>query len=113
MNYSLQKGWSLSVSGEYDIFLTGIQTSYSNNLNMYLIHKQLRGYGLRSEILLEKTFDKYILSIGPYINYWNIRDSQKSHYSSYCSECQEIHTGYSLEPKNYTTEIGVKMKFTF
>lgn len=112
MNYSLQKGWGLSVSGEYDIFLVGSQKSSYLGAG-FERHQQRKGYGLRSEILLEKTFDKYILSIGPYINYWNIRDSQKLDYNWYCSKCQKMHTYYSLEPKNYTTEIGVKMKITF
>ena len=65
MNYNLQQGWGLYISGEYDIFLEGQQKSY---VTTTIKHKQNKGYGLRSELLLEKTFDKYIFSIGPYIN---------------------------------------------
>lgn len=100
MNYALQKDWSLDIIGEFDIFLQGTQKSYSNDK---LIFKQSKGYGLRSEVLLNQTFDKYIFSIGPYINYWEIQSSNivnsggKSFY----------------EPKNTTREVGVKIKFTF
>ena len=106
MNYDLQKGWGLYISGEYDIFLRGKQESYRE----YTIkNNQSKGYGLRSEILLDKTFDKYIFSIGPYINYWNIKDSDN--YSVLCSNCGNYH--YFYEPKNNTKEIGIKTKFTF
>jgi hypothetical protein len=100
MNYNLQADWSLDILGEYDILLKGRQKSYFNNT---LIHSQSKGYGLRSEISLNHAFDKYIFSIGPYINYWKIQSSNiinldgKSFY----------------EPKNTTREVGIKIKFTF
>ena len=107
VDYTLQKGWGIYASGEYDIFLNGIQKNkYFFHSNR---HKQTKGYGLRSEILLEKTFDKYIFSIGPYINYWNIKDSERQpviildKYVLY----------YIKEPKNTTKETGIKIKFTF
>ena len=75
-----------------------------------LKHKQTKGYGLRSELLLEKTFDKYIFSIGPYVNYWNIKNSDKNFVI--CQHCGRSHH-YNYEPKNTTYETGVKIKFTF
>ena len=107
MNYNLQQGWGLYISGEYDIFLEGQQKSY---VTTTIKHKQTKGYGLRSELLLEKTFDKYIFSIGPYINYWNIKNSDKNFVI--CQHCGRSHH-YNYEPKNTTYETGVKIKFTF
>lgn len=104
MNYKLQKDWSLDIVGEYDIFLKGTQKSYLGDNTA--TNKQSEGYGLRSEILLNKTFDKYILSIGPYINYWKIQSS-----STYIVNADPVQ--YVYEPKNTTREIGIKIKFTF
>jgi hypothetical protein len=105
MNYKLQKDWSLDIVGEYDIFLKGTQKSYLPE-GITATNKQSEGYGLRSEILLNKTFDKYIFSIGPYINYWKIQSS-----STYIINANPLQ--YIYEPKNKTTEIGIKIKFTF
>ena len=107
IHYNLQQGWGLYISGEYDIFLGGKQVTYGAFER--LKHSQSKGYGLRSEILLEKTFDNYIFSIGPYVNYWNIKDSAE--VPVYCRLCGVNH--YSKEPKNTTHETGVKIKFTF
>lgn len=107
IHYNLQQGWGLYISGEYDIFLEGKQVTYGAFER--LKHNQSKGYGLRSEILLEKTFDNYIFSIGPYVNYWNIKDSAE--VPIFCRLCGVNH--YSKEPKNTTHETGIKIKFTF
>ena len=107
MHYDLQEGWGVYISGEYDIFLEGKQTTDFTAKN--LKHNQSKGYGFRSEILLEKTFDKYIFSMGPYINYWNIKDSARDYI--FCKACGVYH--YTYEPKNTTQETGIKIKFTF
>jgi len=93
--------------GEYDIFLEGQQSSH--NRFKTVKNNQSKGYGLRSEILLEKAFDKYIVSMGPYINYWNIKDSDRD--CIFCRSCKLYHCIY--EPKNITKETGIKLKFTF
>jgi len=107
MNYNLQQGWGLHISGEYDIFLEGKQKSYLSFKTIK--NNQTKGYGLRSELLLEKTFDNYIFSIGPYINYWNIKNSEPD--PVFCRACRVYH--YFNEPKNTTQETGIKVKFTF
>ena len=107
MNYNLQQGWGLHISGEYDIFLEGKQKSYFSFKTIK--NNQTKEYGLRSELLLEKTFDNYIFSIGPYINYWNIKNSEP--YPVFCRACRVYH--YFNEPKNTTQETGIKVKFTF
>lgn len=109
MNYHLQKDWSLEIVGEYDIFLKGIQKSYvdrtiNNNRIGKVTNKQSKGYGLRSEILLNKTFDKYIFSIGPFINYWKIQSSDVVKLAG---------KEDFFVSKNKTREVGIKIKFTF
>ena len=51
MSYNLQKGWNMYASGEYDIFLNGTQKTFF--LLGSITHRQTKGYGLRSEILLD------------------------------------------------------------
>lgn len=108
VNYNLQKDWNLEIVGEYDIFLKGIQKEYIDmTVNKERVNKitfkQSKGYGLRSEILLNKTFDKYIFSIGPYINYWKIQPSNVIKVAG-----QDWFVA-----KNKTREVGIKIKFTF
>jgi hypothetical protein len=107
-NLNLTKEWSLSVLGEYDLFLRGIQRTY--NKNDFAKHKQNKGYGLRSEILLNKNFNKHIFSIGPFVNYWKVKKSKIS--GNICNYCGMVHD-YSFEPKNTTTEVGIKIKYSF
>ena len=64
-------------------FLEGKQTT--DFIVKNLKHNQSKGCGFRSEILLEKNFDKYIFSMGPYINYWNIKDSARDYV--FCRAC--------------------------
>lgn len=49
MHYDLQEGWGVYISGEYDIFLEGKQTT--DFIVKNLKHNQSKGYGFRSEIL--------------------------------------------------------------
>ena len=103
VNYKLPKGWNVFISGEYDFLLEGEQLSYIPFETIK--NKQHKGYGVRSEILFEKSFDEYIISVGPYINYWNISNSKK-HFSN----C--IFYSCFFEPKNNTVESGIKLKIT-
>jgi hypothetical protein len=107
-NLNLTKEWSVSILGEYDLFLRGIQQSSSKNSSIK--NTQKKGYGFRSEILLNRNFNKHILSIGPFVNYWNIKDSKTTYII--CNNCGEKHIGY-IEPKNTTTEVGIRIKYSF
>lgn len=109
MNYNLPHGWNVNTTVEYDFLLEGKQKDYRLQSKILKLN-QSKGRGLRSEILLEKTFSRYILSIGPYINYWNIKDSDRSFF---ICKCGANHKGYFYEPKNITKETGVKIKYTF
>lgn len=101
-DYDLGKDMSITVTGEYDISLKGRQKSYVYG---YVDkHKQKKGYGARGEILFNKKMSDFVISVGPFINYWNIKDSEKNHYLN------NLLTTW--EPKNNTKEIGVKIKIT-
>jgi hypothetical protein len=98
----------LSTSLEYDYLLKGYQTSYLsdtdpgyNDLN----NDQPQGYGLRGSM----AFETMKMSVNFFYNYWDISDSDQKpiyYYGTY--------TGYvGREPKNWTDEYGVQVKFRF
>jgi hypothetical protein len=108
VDFNLTQEWSLSVLGEYDLFLKGIQRSHNKFISVKNTQKQ--GYGFRSEILLNRNFNKHILSVGPFVNYWNIKKSKTT--DIVCNHCGRKHI-YYVEPKNTTTELGIRIKYSF
>jgi hypothetical protein len=100
---ALQNQARLVLTLEYDFLLMGKQISrlsdggqnHSNPINT-----QNKGYGLKASI----TYDKIKWAIGPYLNYWNIDDSDIT--PTYINGFVD---GYGLEPKNNTLEFGIKM----
>lgn len=93
--------WSLSPTAEFDWFLRGRQRS---DVHQTLHHRQKKGYGLKGDLMLTKKFAQSSLSFGPFINYWNIKDSNIVRDSS---------TRGWIEPHNKTIEVGVKVKYNF
>ncbi len=99
----LGSGRSLGVTIEYDYFWKGIQKSHLSDINSGLSdlqNDQNGGYGLRGSI----KFQDNRLVIEPFIRYWDIDKS----------DVQEItykgnYAGSGLEPKNNSTEIGIKI----
>lgn len=104
----LSQDWSLAITGEYDLFIGGEQWSGINRGDgKALKHNQKRGYGLKADAALIKNFNRKSLSFGPFINYWNIKDSNVvpiRHFNQMY---------YTVEPKNTTIEAGLQIKFRF
>ena len=82
---------------EYDQMIYGRQYSGIDvdNSGKGISHKQKKGFGARFST--EYYQNKW--SIGPYITYWNIAES-------------DVQKGY-IEPKNNTIEAGLKVAYTF
>lgn len=95
----------VSASVEFDYFLFGNQKSYLGDLPFPapgyrykdITNDQHTGYGLRAEML----YHHKRWSFGPYLNYWNINQS----------DWDEDHTGY--EPHNQTMDFGIQFKYRF
>lgn len=88
---------------EYDHLLIGKQVSRLSDGGQGHndpINTQNKGYGLKASI----TYDKNKWAIGPYVNYWNIDDSNIA--PIYINGLLD---GHGLEPKNNTLEFGIKM----
>jgi len=98
----LKNNWLIGAVAEYDVFWRGIQKShfdYAGFPELVLENKQDEGYGLRGSIKIEKKGQKIDFIAEPYIRYWKIKQSEMSLI------------GY--EPKNTSTEIGLKLVTKF
>ena len=120
LRYTTEYGTNVMLNTEIDWLLRGSQ--YSGVMHDALIigsdtydlagnrNKQDQGYGLRTSLKLEKSWEKIGLFVEPFIRYWHIQNSN--------IEAKEIvGTGLALdgfyEPKNWTYEYGLKAGITF
>jgi hypothetical protein len=98
----LAEGWLLSPTLEYDYFINGTQISHLSDVNPTdsdSKNKQRDGYGMRGAIKFVKQNKPVDFVVEPYIRYWHIEDSDP--------------TDEGYEPKNKTTEYGIKMGVEF
>ncbi len=103
--------WTLSLTGELDILLAGVQRSrfsdidpaFSNTSNT-----QNKGLGVRFSAKLNKDFGGVGLFIEPFWRYWDIEDSDSDllYYGGAPYE-------YMYEPHNTTNEYGLRAGFSF
>jgi hypothetical protein len=108
---NLDRGWFVGATLEYDIFWSGKQKSHLSNVDPGyndLENDQDSGYGVRGSIKLQKECDKFTFIIEPFVRYWRIRCSESAIVT-----WRGIPWGYGVEPKNRTTEFGVKLAATF
>ena len=108
---SLADGWSAGVNAEYDIFWLGWQiTSFSDLDPLFgdVTNDQKKGYGFKGSIKIKKEMEDKNFVFEPYLNYWNIGRSQNQplKYSGTI-------IGTAWEPKNTSTEFGIKMGVEF
>ncbi len=110
MRFGLAPGWSLKPTAEYDYFLHGTQDSYLSQVSSSLsdLHNtQHSGYGWRGSLMARMDGTRPI-EFGPYVRYWNIRQSDTQPISF-----RGVTVGSGFEPANHTTEIGVAAKMWF
>ncbi|MDX2028705.1 MAG: hypothetical protein SFW62_08720 [Alphaproteobacteria bacterium] len=96
---------------EVDIMLDGQQTSYFSDISPGepdVRNQQDSGVGLRADIMYE--YGQW--SVGPFVNYWNIDDSQVKISNSPGSICGGSPCSW-IEPANNTLEAGIKFKYHF
>lgn len=103
--------WSLGLNVEYDYLWKGRQKSHLRDVDPDfndLENDQNKGFGLRGSLKLIKKGEKIDFVIEPFVRYWNIKKSEEQDvtYSG-------VVIGYGYEPKNNTTEMGVKLAVNF
>jgi hypothetical protein len=108
---NLGKNWFIGGTGEYDYFWWGKQKSHLSDVDPGLndiSNRQKHGYGLRGSIALQKKGKTVEAEFGPFIRYWNIKESETETLTYY-----GIPVGYTWEPKNHSTEVGVMLGIKF
>lgn len=108
---AFKDGWFLGASIEYDIFWWGRQISHLSDVDSGfgdVKNDQKRGYGIRGALKIQKNWDKLNLVFEPFVRYWNIAKSEDSNVT-YSGTI----VGYGYEPKNNTTEYGIKIGVSF
>lgn len=102
----------ISTNIEYDYFVQGKQKSYLlSDVSEWQyarifgdpVNKQKHGYGVR----INTAYEHENWSIGGFLNYWHIGDSEINHYV----DGADLYIAY--EPKNDTKEIGLEIKYRF
>lgn len=100
----------VSTSIEYDYFVKGEQKSYLSDVSSAYatvfgdpVNKQKKGYGIR----LNTAYEMNHWSLGAFLNYWRIGDSETNYYTD------GIFIYGVKEPKNETKEVGLQVKYRF
>jgi hypothetical protein len=106
---ALGDNWFLGGTGEYDLFWWGEQKSHYNVAGLNdTENRQKNGFGLRGSITLGKKYKKVVFEGGPFIRYWNIK---KSEIETLTRTGTPI--GFAWEPKNNSTEVGIKLAIKY
>ncbi len=104
-------GWSAAAIIEYDYFWKGKQKSnYSTADVGYndVENDQNSGYGLRGSIMIKKQTARLFFVIEPFLRYWNIDKSEIENRTYHGTINAAV-----WEPKNESTEIGIKFTIGF
>ena len=102
----LKNDWSMRIALEYDHFWKGIQKSHLSGAVAGfsdLKNDQNEGYGLRTSLRLQKKTEKIDFLVEPFIRYWDIKQSETTNITY-----NGVLWGYGWEPKNTSTEIGIR-----
>ncbi len=107
----LSSDWLIAMTGEFDIFLYGRQSSYLSDTSVLepdLQNDQHRGYGLRGSFQLVKKGEGMNIAIAPFIRYWRVRNSELTGAVGPSGVVE-----YGDEPNNNSTEFGVKLSVQY
>ncbi len=71
-------------------------------------NRQKEGYGLRGSITFAKKYSRMAFEFGPFVRYWDIKESEadKLFFNG-------RFIGFAFEPKNTSTEVGIKVGVKF
>jgi hypothetical protein len=116
--FPIKGSWSWGFSAEYDLLIDGEQTSHLEDGGTgldTLDNDQNDGYGVRGAVRLMKTTQYFDMYLEPFVRYWRIDNSEDSVITSggvpVSDDGDSVYVGW--EPKNDTTELGIKMGLKF
>ena len=108
----LGNGWSIGVVAEYDLFWYGLQKSHLGDVypDVNVVENdQWEGYGARGSIRIKRKAEKMDFIIEPFIRYWDIEKSD----TTAVTLTGGYVIGFGYEPKNDTTEYGIRLAARF
>lgn len=98
----LGSSWAMVPQIELDAFARGSQRSYLSDVGpgyLSVTNRQQHGAGYRMQLM----FEGRRWSFGPWMHYWDIKDS----------DIRSFGPGFGLEPENWTRETGVELRYRF
>ena len=109
--FDLNGGLFFEANLEADVLIKGKQVSRIGDVDPSynnLSNRQRNGYGLRGSLKLRTEFIGCALIVEPFIRYWNIKKSEDAYltYSGFI-------VGYGYEPRNNSTEYGLRLSARF
>lgn len=108
--FKLESDTKLATTVEYDRLIKGQQMSYITdvtNLVSDQTNDQHKGYGIKASMY----FEKNNWFFGPWFHYWNINQSDST--SATVTLLGVTYAATFWEPKNKTTEAGLKLGIKF
>ncbi|MCK4881718.1 MAG: hypothetical protein KAS92_01695 [Candidatus Omnitrophica bacterium] len=121
------RGWVVDLTVEYDLLLNGEQNNHYNDGGykvrdslgqLYIIDAmefdQDKGYGFRTSARFTNENGDICYFIEPYFRYWKIRDSETLQFTSNSGSVRWVDSTGTIprtgqQPKNETTEAGIKL----
>lgn len=107
----LRNGWTIGLAIEYDLFWKGLQKSHLSDAVATLNdveNDQKDGYGIRGSVRFQKRTEKVDWVIEPFVRYWDIDESEEAAVT-----LSGTVIGTGVEPKNNSTEAGVRFAARF
>jgi len=103
---ALENDWTIGAVLEYDYFWEGKQKSHMGWQPGYydIENEQDEGYGCRGSLKFQKESESIDYVIETFVRYWNIKDSKTT--------TDPAGTSW-IEPKNTSTEYGIKFTARF
>jgi hypothetical protein len=109
--WSAPSDWSVTLSGEYDLFWDGTQKSHLSDavasLND-LSNDQNDGHGARGSLAVEKKGQKVDWLLEGFLRWWDIDQSETAPVS-----VSGVIVGLAFEPANETFELGGRLTVRF
>ena len=110
-SFILNPRWTFGASIEYDYLLKGYQTSHLSDVDLGysdIKNRQTDGYGYRGALRLERKTEQLDIILESFARKWKISDSEIEpvFYNG-------VLVGYGYEPKNESTEYGLKAGIKF
>jgi hypothetical protein len=106
-------GTALLMSAQYNVIVTGTARSNFSGLDPELPDVELDldgGSGIEASATLQLPIGKRAVNVGPFLRHWDLNRSRSSTLANPENQAEAIEF---FEPRNRTSEIGLRLSFAF